>query len=127
MTNVVIDNSAAVELTRIDTNNTYDDTQYYAPELIDLEYANALRKLLLRHVILPEEARAYLLSWAGNGLIRCNHAMLLPRVWDHRGSITPYDASYVALAELLEIPLLTADRRLAKAAEAHCEVILVGG
>jgi predicted nucleic acid-binding protein len=73
---------------------------------------------VLRHIVPPEQAHAYLLSWGDNGLIRCNHAMLLPRVWDHRGNITPYDASYVALAELLEIPLLTADRRLAKAAEA---------
>ena len=53
--------------------------------------------------------------------------MLLPRIWELRDTITPWDAAYVALAEILDVPLVTADRRLARAASAYCEVVTVGG
>lgn len=46
---------------------------------------------------------------------RYPHIYLLPRVWDLRHNLTAYDAVYVALAELLEAPLVTRDRRLARA------------
>lgn len=124
MNSVVLDNSAAVQFS---AGNTIHDAEarYYAPDLIDLEYANALRKLVLRQDLSEEEARSYLLDWASNALIRCSHAMLLPRVWELRDTIAPYDAAYVALAETLGIPLITADRRLAHAAEPYCEVIVL--
>jgi predicted nucleic acid-binding protein len=50
---------------------------------------------------------------------------LLPRAWELRHNVTPYDACYVALAEALRCPLLTADRRLANAPGVQCEVELV--
>jgi pimeloyl-ACP methyl ester carboxylesterase len=40
---------------------------------------------------------------------------LLSRVWHLRDSLTAYDAVYVALAEALETPLLTTDRKVARA------------
>lgn len=125
MSDIVLDNSAAVHFSA--GTGAYDpDAQYYAPELIDLEYANAVRKLVLREDLDPDEARIYLLEWAANSLIRCNHAMLLPRIWELRDNITPYDAAYVALAEILDVALVTADRRLASSASAYCEVVTVG-
>ncbi len=51
---------------------------------------------------------------------------LLPRVYALRNNITPYDAVYVALAEALNCPLVTADARLANAPGIRCEVQLVG-
>ena len=42
--------------------------------------------------------------------------VLLPRVWEMRDNLTAYDAVYVALAQALDAPLLTCDRRLAAAA-----------
>ena len=42
------------------------------------------------------------------------HSPLAPRIWELRHNITPYDAAYVALAEVLEAPLFTRDRKLAK-------------
>ena len=44
------------------------------------------------------------------------------QVWGLRGSLTAYDASYVALAALLDVPLVTLDARLARAAERSCRV-----
>jgi predicted nucleic acid-binding protein len=52
-------------------------------------------------------------------------AALLRRVWELRDNVTAYDACYVALAEALRCPLVTADRRLAKAPGTRCEFDLV--
>jgi predicted nucleic acid-binding protein len=38
---------------------------------------------------------------------------LLVRAWHLRDSLSTYDAVYVALAELLDAPLVTCDSRLA--------------
>ena len=50
---------------------------------------------------------------------------LLSRVWELRDNLTAYDACYVALAEALRAPLLTADARLAAAAGIRCTVTVV--
>jgi predicted nucleic acid-binding protein len=42
-----------------------------------------------------------------------------------RHNLTAYDAVYVALAEMLDAPLLTRDRRLAAAAGHYARVELV--
>jgi predicted nucleic acid-binding protein len=52
-------------------------------------------------------------------------APLLRRVWALRSNLTVYDACYVALAEALACPLLTADRRLSNAAGARCGIEVV--
>jgi predicted nucleic acid-binding protein len=39
--------------------------------------------------------------------------------------VTAYDACYVALAEAVDAPLLTADRRLANAPGIRCAVELI--
>jgi len=49
----------------------------------------------------------------------------MSRIWELRDNHTPYDAAYVALAEALETCLLTADRRLAQAPGARCEIELL--
>jgi len=51
---------------------------------------------------------------------------LLPRVWELRGSLSCYDAAYLAAAELHEVPLLTRDAALlAHADQARCPVVTV--
>ena len=55
-------------------------------------------------------------------LERVGHGPLLGRCWELRSNLTIYDAAYVALAEALEITLLTADRRLADAPGILCTV-----
>lgn len=51
----------------------------------------------------------------------------LDRVWELRHDLSPYDAWYVAIAEVLNSPLLTLDRRIAGAPGLRCEVVGVGG
>ena len=46
------------------------------------------------------------------------------RVWALRGDLASYDAWHVALAEALDCPLVTLDRRLVRAAGPHCEIVV---
>lgn len=50
----------------------------------------------------------------------------MPRAYELRANVSPYDATYVALAEQLQCPLLTADRRLASAPGPRCAITVVG-
>ncbi len=53
------------------------------------------------------------------------HDVLLPRMWELRANLGAYDATYVALAEALDVPLLTLDARLAAAPGNRATVELV--
>jgi predicted nucleic acid-binding protein len=55
-------------------------------------------------------------------LQRIPHTALIRRVWELRDNVTPYDAAYVALAEVLGATLLTADIRLSRAPGIQCQV-----
>ena len=102
-----------------------DASALYAPEVIDLEFANLLRKAVIRHALDAQAADDEIAAWAINDVLRFPHAPRLEAVWAMRHNITPCDASYVALAVELDVPLVTADRRLAAAAARYCEVIVV--
>ena len=52
-------------------------------------------------------------------------ATLLPRAWELRESLTVSDGVYVALAELLDVELLTCDARLARAPGVSAEIEVV--
>ena len=126
MRGAVIDSSAAIDIARGWAVIDLPGLKIYAPELIDLEFGNVLRKLLVRRELSEELADGYLAQWTTNRVTRCPHTPLLPRVWELRDNFTAYDASYVALAEYLGIPLLTTDRRLAHAAAQHSHIEILG-
>ena len=44
------------------------------------------------------------------------------RAYELRSNVAPYDATYIALAEGLSCPLVTPDRRLARAPGIRCDV-----
>jgi predicted nucleic acid-binding protein len=50
---------------------------------------------------------------------------LLGRVWELRENVTAYDACYIALAEALDVPLVTADARLGLAAGPRCQITVI--
>lgn len=50
---------------------------------------------------------------------------MLDRIWELRDNLSAYDATYVAVAEALDAPLLTADARLARAPGPTCPVTVV--
>jgi predicted nucleic acid-binding protein len=97
----------------------------HAPHLIDVEVAQVVRRYAAAREIEPERGRLALTDLADFPLRRYPHAFLLPRIWEWRSNLTAYDAVYVALAEALDAPLLTRDRRLAAAIGGHARVELV--
>ncbi|WP_101846884.1 PIN domain-containing protein [Zhihengliuella sp. ISTPL4] len=58
-------------------------------------------------------------------IIRHPLRRLIPRIWSLRDDVSASDAGYVALAEALDVPLLTADHRLAKTAGRYCDVVVL--
>ena len=97
----------------------------HSPHLLDIEVAQVIRRYSANGEIDSERGRAALADLADLPLHRYPHDFLLPRIWDLRNNLTAYDAAYVALAEALDAPLLTRDRRLAAAAGHHARVELV--
>jgi predicted nucleic acid-binding protein len=97
----------------------------YAPHLLDIEVAHVIRRYAAIGDMAPERGRAALAILADLPLRRYRHDFLLQRVWEFRNNFTAYDAVYVALAEALDVPLLTRDQRLAGAARAHVRVEVV--
>jgi predicted nucleic acid-binding protein len=119
---IVIDASAVLE-TLLRTPNAravegriFDPSEtLHAPYLLDVEVAQVLRRYAANGEIDGERGRMALADLADFPLNRYPHEFLLPRIWDLRQNLTAYDAVYVALAEALDAPLLTCDRRLAAA------------
>jgi predicted nucleic acid-binding protein len=93
-----------------------------APELIDLEVASVLRRQLLAGDLDARRAELALTDLVDLPVRRVPHRRLLTRCWALRQNLTVYDAAYVALAELLDLVLVTADARLSKAPGLRCEV-----
>jgi len=86
----------------------------WAPHLIDAEVGHVLRRGVLAGELGAGTARAVLDDLAEFPLRRVGHVGLLERAWALRGNVTFYDAMYVALAERLDLPLVTLDARLSK-------------
>lgn len=93
-----------------------------APELLDLEVATVLRRAVLSERLGSRRAAEALGDLAELPVDRAAHLQLMPRVWELRDNVTAYDASYVALAEVRDVTLYTADRRLARAPGLRCPV-----
>ncbi len=129
---IVVDASAALEVllrtpaAAVVERRLFDpDETLHAPHLIDVEVAQVLRRYAATGQIDPERCRAALADLGAFSLRRYPHDFLLPRIWDLRDNLTAYDAAYVALAEALDAPLLTRDRRLAAAPGHDARVELV--
>jgi len=102
------------------------DETLHAPHLIDLEVAQALRRLVIAGGLGAARALEALDDFSDLPLIRYPHQLVLGRIWELRGQLTAYDGAYVALAELLGAPLVTRDERLAKTTGHRARIERVG-
>ena len=97
----------------------------HAPHLLDAEIGSVLRRRTLRGELAPAVAESLLLAAAP--LIDHRHGLtpsIARAAWALRDNLSFYDALYVALAQALSIPLLTADLRLSRSPALPCEVEL---
>lgn len=119
---IVLDASAAIDhllhrdsYERIAARLSVSGETLHVPHVLDLEVANALRRLSLRGSISAERAQEALHEYALYPVERYPMLALLDRVWELRSNMSAFDAAYVALAEVLDAPLITTDARLARA------------
>jgi predicted nucleic acid-binding protein len=95
-----------------------------APELVMVESADVLRRAALAGQISDDVATL------AHGDLTALRVGLLPyepfaeRVWQLRANLSAHDAWYVAVAEAIDAPLATMDRRLAKATGPRCQFLL---
>jgi len=121
---LVIDASVLVEALLVagPARQRLAGTNLQAPELIDAELLSVLRRLVLADKLQEGHALQALATAQRLGLRRHPSRCLWPRAWELRTNLSAYDALYVALAERLDAPLLTADTRLARAPGLRCPV-----
>ena len=126
---IVVDASAALAglLNAGPARRLLAEQQLHAPHLIDVEIASALRRRVAAGALDAGQAWATLSTWQRLGLTRAPMSPHLRRVWELRQNVTAYDATYVALAEALGCPLVTADGRLGRAPGLRCTLTLVPG
>jgi predicted nucleic acid-binding protein len=124
---IVVDASAAVLglLNDGEARATLSEEVVICPHLVDSEVVHALRSQVLRGAVRISVAKRALDTWARLGLQRVGVVGLLGRVWQLRENLSAYDATYVAVAEAFEVPLMTADGRLARAPGPRCAITVV--
>jgi len=93
-----------------------------APQLIDLEVTSVLRRLTRTGRLPGQRAAEALEDLVALPIDRAAHTPLLDRCWQLRDDVSAHDAAHVALAELLDVRLLTGDQRLARAAGPRCAI-----
>jgi len=129
---IVLDASAAVDwlvqtpaAQRIESRIFSRTQSLHAPELLDLEVAQVLRRLVREGRLSAFRAEQAIQDLLDLRITRYPHTLLLPRIWQLRHNLSAYDAAYVVLAEKLGATLLTRDAKLAAAAgyAANIEIV----
>lgn len=131
---IVCDASAVVELLlgtplgrAIAVRVADPEHELHAPQLLGVEVTQALRRWEQRGWVAPADAARAIVDLRDLGVVGHPHDDLLPRAWALRANLTIYDGVYVALAEALACPLVTCDRRLARAPGHRAAVEVVTG
>jgi predicted nucleic acid-binding protein len=81
------------------------------PMILDFEILNTLRRQVQEKIVTLERAEQAMVIYNDLPLERYNTFLLSDKIWQLRNNFTAYDASYIALSELLAVPLYTKDRK----------------
>jgi predicted nucleic acid-binding protein len=103
------------------------DSRWAAPALLLVETMSVIRGRLLGGKITREAAEVAVADLHEIVVDRVDETPPLSRIWELRDNLTLYDAAYVAAAEVLRCPLVTADGKLARATGPRCQIRLIGG
>ncbi len=93
-----------------------------APSLVMFESSNIIRRQELAGIVSADSAAQAHADLLDLSIELWPYDLLAPRVWELRRNLTSYDGSYVAVAELLDAPLVTLDRRISRAPGVRCTV-----
>lgn len=131
---IVLDTSAVVELVlslplgaRVGQRIRDPDVALHAPQLLIVEVLQVLRRRVATGSTTEDEALAALGFLQDLDVSYHDHLPLARRMWALRKNLTAYDAAFVALAEVLDAPLVTSDARLAHAPGNQASVDLISG
>lgn len=124
---IVVDASAALSALFNDgpSRSMLASEQLHAPHLVDSEIASGIRRRVAAQQLSADDGWTLLDRWRHLAVTRYALVSLLDRIWELRDNLSAYDAGYIALAEVLACPLLTADGRLARAPGVRCSVTVV--
>jgi len=127
---IVIDASAVIELLigserAPEVRRAIDDAgTVLAPDHVNAETLSALRRMERRGLSGTRATQA-VADLKALPVTRVSTTSLLGRTWAMRENVKPFDAAYIALAQLRHCPLLTADGRLARAPSLGIALIVV--
>lgn len=93
-----------------------------APALLPFETANIIRRHELAELITADQAAQAHADLLDLAIEQWPYEVLATRAWALRRNLTTYDASYVSLAEHLDVALVTLDRRIGRAPNLRCAV-----
>jgi predicted nucleic acid-binding protein len=117
----VVDASVFVEFFRegehaelVDERLHAEEHALWAPHLVDAEIGHALRRAVRLGEMDVEEAGEALWELDALPIERVEHEPLVHVAWDLRDNFSFYDGLYLALALMLDEPLLTFDARLVR-------------
>ena len=102
-----------------------DDAVFQVPSIFDAEVLSALRGLVRGGKFDGAAAAELIPDLMVLPVDRWHMSPLLPRMWELRENLTPYDAAYVALAELTGAVLVTGDERITATPGARCDIQII--
>src|SRR5690349_19996410 len=118
---IVVDASVLVELLSdgpladlADEKLSDEEQTLWGPHVIDAEVGRSLRRSVYLGELSADAAGRALWEVDVLPLERIEHELLIHVAWGLRDNFSFYDALYVALALMLDEPLLTFDARLAR-------------
>ncbi len=101
------------------------DAVFQVPSIFDAEVLSALRGLVRGRKFDGAAAADLIVDLMVLPVDRWHLPPLLPRMWELRANLTPYDAAYVALAELTGTVLVTGDERITAAPGTRCHIQII--
>jgi predicted nucleic acid-binding protein len=93
-----------------------------APDLLAFECSNIIRRHELAGLVSADQAAQAHVDLVDLPIEYWPYELLGMRVWELRKNLSSYDASYVTVAELIQAPLITLDRRIGRAPNLRCLV-----
>ncbi len=121
----VVDASAWIAVLGVDERNALGPLPWTVPAHFDAEVLSGLRNLVRGGRMSRTDGADWLEAVRDAPLLRVPVEQLTEAAWPLAEAVSAYDALYVALARREDVPLVTADARLARGAADLCEVRLL--